>query len=387
VEQAVITCNIAYYIYPAIHIIPLYWRMSSLINDVRAASEFKTATFSEYRRVDVCKELIKCLRSGKVEAAVHWSAELVCSGHFGDVWECILTVIGKYTDNAKLPIYVEMRYLAFRDIVRRGHYVTELDLRNDLEIRAIFAETAGVLALSPKRHAIEHVKIDLEEGFDMTRLQEHLSAPNTLFGEPVFRKGDPKELYVAINELAFCVSSESRNTAKACYWIEWVMEFAAISKRHKNLCKCDRRDFARVDPKDQMDLIWMVWDVLIHTATFHSRLIQKSVDATMGIFGIRYTFASSKKRRALLYFAVGLLTTGDTRTPELVAEKDAPIVKSVLAQIDDIYADIKTNEASANMEYLFKSVDDARDNLDRSLQKMNVLNSMDLPAFFPPEAA
>jgi hypothetical protein len=321
---------------------------------------------------------------GKLEATAHWCAELICSGHFGDVWECIIAIIGKHIDNAKLSIYAEMRYSAFRDIVRRGHYLNELDLRNDIEIRAILAEVGAVLALSPKRHSLQHIKIDLEEGFDITRLQEHLAAPNIQFAEPIFHKGDPKELYIAINELAFCVSAESRNTAKACYWIEWIVEFAAIAKRrkHLHLYKCQRREFARVDSKDQMDLIWMVWDVFIYTATFHSRLIQKSVEAAMGLFCIRYTYASSKKRRGLMYFAVNLLTSGDSRIQELVAEKDAPMLKSVLAQIGDIYADIKMNEAGANTEYLFKSVEDARGNLDRSLQRMNVLNSMDLPAFF-----
>ena len=356
----------------------------SYINDIRPASEFKTTTFSGYRRADVCKELVKCIVGGKIEATAHWCAELVCSGQFSDVWECIITIIGKHVDNAKLSIYAEMRYIAFRDIVRRGHYLNELDLRNDNEIRVILAEVCFIMALSPKRHSLEYAKIDLEEGFDITRLQEHLSAPNIQYGEPIFRKGDPKELYIAINELAYCLSTESRNMTKACYWIEWIVEFSAIAKRRKNIIvnKCERREFARVDPKDQMDLIWMVWDVLIYMSSFHSRLIQKSIDAAMGLFGMRYTSAASKKRRGLMYFAVSLLTTNDSRIIELVAEKDAPILKSVLAQIDDIYADIKTYEASANTDYLFQSIDDARDNLDKSLQKMNVLNSMDLPAFF-----
>ena len=135
------------------------------INDIRIIADFKSITFSEYKKTSVNKELLNSLVNSKVEHACNWAAELICSGHFSDLWETILTFIGKnvHLGNPKLPIYIEMRFNKFKDILLNGYLDNELSMRNNEKIRKLFAEIICVLCKSRKNHSFESIKIKKQE--------------------------------------------------------------------------------------------------------------------------------------------------------------------------------------------------------------------------------
>ena len=151
---------------------------NSEINDIRSVEDFRIISFSKYKKTEVKEALIENLKKGKIEPACYWGAELVASGHYMDLWEIILHYVGKYIHlgNPKLVIYLERRYAIFRDIMMKGQYITELHLRNNGQIRQLFAEVISVLATSNKKHSFEAVKINREEEFDMTQMSERFKA-------------------------------------------------------------------------------------------------------------------------------------------------------------------------------------------------------------------
>ena len=72
--------------------------MSVDINDVRTIKQFKNATFSNYKKSDVKKELIQSIYNHKIEEACYWISEFICSGQLIDAWDTILLIMSKLFD-------------------------------------------------------------------------------------------------------------------------------------------------------------------------------------------------------------------------------------------------------------------------------------------------
>jgi len=351
---------------------------SSEINDIRTGPQFKGISFSNYKKTDVRKQLIESIKNAKLEPAAHWCAELICAGHFMEVWEIILHYTGKHIHlgNPKIVIYLQMRFEIFRNIISQGQFLNELQLRNHPTIRKLFAEVISTLVLSNRKHSFEPIKINREEEFDMTQMTERLKAPDMSYASEIIKKEDPKELYIAINEFSYQISHEIHCTVKACYWIEWIIDFDAICKKRKQPCLCEKRSKTPVEKKFQRDIIWILWDSLFHYCEkLNNSYIDKLMKAIYDIFCIKYTTASCKKRRYLLYFAVALLTEPVPTNIDLMTNK--PMIQTVVAKINEVYKQIKKQESSPNTDYLFANLE--RENaFEKSMKKMELMNSMDI---------
>jgi hypothetical protein len=350
---------------------------SSEINDIRTESQFRSISFSKYKKTDVRKQLIESMKNGKLEPAAYWCAELICAGHYMEVWEIILHYTGKHIHlgNPKIVIYLQMRFEIFKNIMSQGQYLNELQLRNHPTIRKLFAEMISTLTLSTKKHSFEPIKINRIEEFDMTQMTERLKAPSMNYTTDILRKEDPKELFIAINEFSFHLSPDSHATINACYWIEWLIEFDAICKKRKEPCLCMRRSSIPVEKKFQRDIIWILWDALFHYCDqLQNPYIEKLMNAIKDIFCIKYTTASSKKRRYLLYFAVALLTEPVPTNIELMSNK--PMIQTISEKINEVYKQIKKQEESPNTEYLFANLQ-KENAFERSMKRMDLVNSLD----------
>jgi hypothetical protein len=352
------------------------------INDIRTESEFRGITFSKYKLSDVTKALVKAMANSRIEPACHWSAELVCAGKFIELWETILVFMGKYIHlaNPRLPTYVHLRYEAFKSVLSNGYSGNELRMRNAPKIRALFAEIVSVLCYSNKLHQYENIKVSKTEEYDVAAMSEKLKAPHIKYVDDVFIKGDPPELFIALNEFAFHLSNESGSSSHfACYWLEWIMEFYNICRLKKLHCRCERRAHVPVDEKLQMDPIWIVWQIVTKTARTGTEsstraLSFKIIDCLFKLYCIRFTLSVKKKRRYLLYFAVSLLTQPYASQQDIILADYKDKIGNVVQKIDAVYRDIKKNEVSPKMDYLFQNT--AKSELERTIAKLDILNTL-----------
>jgi hypothetical protein len=278
--------------------------------------------------------------------------------------------------NPKLVIYIEKRYETFKTIMNQGHFVNELQLRNNPVIRKMFAEIICILTMSNKQHSFEPIKINRAEEFDITQMTERLKAPNVLFVEPIFKKDDPKELFICMNEFAYNISFETPNIISACYWIEWMIEFDILCKKRKEPCYCETRASLLIENKYKKDIIWLVWDILIYYSQSKGAFIHKIMESLLNLFCIKYTNAVCKKLKYLLYFAVGLMTETVPTNTEII--KDKVILQTVVDKINQVYKQIKKNEESPNTEYLFSSLNEKNTTFQQSLKQMEIMNLMDI---------
>ena len=123
-----------------------------------------------------------------------------------------------------------MRFENFKEILVNGYVKNEIRLRNNKKIRKILAEMGTILCLSRKKHSLNPIKVGKDE-YQITNMKNNLKATKILYANGIFRKEDPKELFIPINEFAYHISLDSNNTVNACYWVEWLIQYELYSKQ------------------------------------------------------------------------------------------------------------------------------------------------------------
>ena len=343
----------------------------SEINDIRKPKDLKGITFSKYKKSDAKKALLKALFDGNIEPACYWGAEFICAGHYIDLWNILLHFMSNniHLGNPKLPIYIHIRFDTFKDILLNGYIGQELRMRNSEKIRKLFAEIISILASSRKNNSYDPIKIDKKD-FNMANMTEKLEADNVLYAKTIFMTKDPKELFIALNELIYHFSQKSKNKILCCYWIEWILEFERICKTNKKTCKAERRSFIPVENKYQMEVIWMIWEIFIRLSTERGGSIKSIMDALLNLFCIHFAPSQVKKRKYLLYFAVSILTEYvDVSIPVYTNEA---VIEKVKNKINIIYKQVKKNEQAPNTAYLFNN-SFSGNNLEKTIEKLDIL--------------
>lgn len=343
------------------------------INDIRTEKEFKGVTFSQFKKNQVIQELFNSLVKSKIEPACYWSGELICAGHFVDLWELVILFVSKYVHlgNPKLPIYISIRINAFKDIINTGYNGNELDMRNNSKIRSLFSEIISILCFSRKKHSVEPVKINTKDDFLITTMQTKLKAPNIHYAEKIFRMQDPKELFIAINEFTYHVSTDSRNNYNACYWLEWILEFENTCRKKKEPCIAETRTAYNVEHKYQNDIIWIIWEIIqIKITEIGSEITVKIVNALLDMFCLRYTSSIKRKRKYILYYCISLLT--EKYDLDIPIWNDKAHIHSIVKKIDVVYKEIKKNEQTP----MGNSLGGEKSNLDKTRERLETMNTI-----------
>jgi len=295
-----------------------------------------------------------------------------------DLWEIILHFIGKHIHigNPKIVIYIEKRFQLFRNLMETEQVTNEFQFRNHTTIRQMFAEIICTLATSKRKHSFESIKIKRDTEFDMTNMTDRLKATSADYAQNILQSDDPKELFISINELSYHLSKDSLSVVNACYWIEWIIEFDLICKKKKQAVSCETRTDVSVENKHKTNIIWIVWDAIFkYCELLENPYITQLLTSLRNIFCIKYTPATNKKRRYLLYFAVTLVVEHIPTDVPLMTNKT--LVTDIMQRINVIYKQIKKNEQKQTANYLFKNLE-KEVNLEKSMRRMELMNSIDI---------
>ena len=345
------------------------------INDKRQQKDFKGITFSNYKKSSAKKELLKYLKNSKIEDACYWSIEFICAGHFLELWEILFLFISNniHLGNPLLPTYINLRFNDFKLIVNGGYIGNELKMRNNIKIRRLFAEIICIICQSKKKNSFDSPKIK-EIEYSSTYMTSRLKAESILYANKVFRhKDDPKELFIAINELAYHITKRQKNSNEAFYWIDWIMGFESLCKKNQKIKLLGGRRNYNVEAKHQTDIIWIIWDIVLNESHKRSDGIKNIVEALSDLFCIKYQPGCKKRRKLMIYFAVSLLTEPFDRKIPLF--KNDEHIKRITSKIDMIYKIVKKNEIKPSTDYLFNN-SLTSGNLEKTIDKLDKMNKI-----------
>jgi hypothetical protein len=344
------------------------------IVDVREQCDFSRITFSGYKITEVKNELKTAIINCKIDEALYWSIEYICSGHFLELWEFILNYYSNYINiaNIKFAIYLDLKIEEFKKIIEIAYGANILPLRNNEKIRKIFCEIIVILCISKKNHSTyEIIKINKTD-FDLTQLTDRFKAPNVNFYKDVFKDEDPKEIIIAVNELVYNISI--KNSALCFYWIEWIIELNNIkSKSNSTKIIGARRDtIFKKNDNNQLNIIWIIWEIiLIETHKKQSKILTKIITSLLNLFCFHFTKPSIKKHKYFIYISISLLLDNIYITNASIIE-DKTRLDLFLRQINSIYKQIKNNEKNPKTDYLYTNV--KKSNLDKSIKKLEKMN-------------
>jgi len=214
---------------------------------------------------------------------------------------------------------------------------------------------------------------------DISSIRDMYQAPNLKFLENVFTEDDPRELFIPMNEFCYQISREGGNTYAACFWIEWTIDHVKGATKRGAKLICKRRPFFDISVAAplQTDSVWLVWEAIVSECASRKKpLLNKVIQSLLYLFSLKYTSGCYSKRKYLLFFAVSLLTLPINLEKEpLLSRQTKELLDVVKGKIHHVYRQVKINEQSPGTDYLFNGLD-KKSNLEKSLQKLEMLNGM-----------
>jgi hypothetical protein len=233
------------------------------ITDSRQLKDFKTQTFGGYNITKASAALDKAIMEEKIEPALHWALQLFLSGLINPLWSKLISFANKNINiyNPKLPEFIYNKNQQWLSIVDNNKFTKEniLLLRNHPSIRLLLAEIISILVLSKKRKLNTLPKINKNE-FIIDNFKSKLEAKDNHLVNNLIMDGDPSEIRIAINEMAFHIYNKNIN--KALYWLNWILEWEKINSKKYGKYECASRSNTGVDSKYFKDVIWLIWSVI-----------------------------------------------------------------------------------------------------------------------------
>ena len=323
------------------------------ITDSRKLKDFKDQTFGGYNIIQASSALDKAIMEDKLEPALHWTLQLFLSGIIVSLWNKLISFASKNINifNPKVPEFIYNKNKEWQDIIIDSKFSKDniLLVRNHPKIRLLLAEMVAILVLS-KKHKINQLPKIKKEEFIIDKFKSKLEAKdNKLIGD-IINDGDPSEIRIAINEMAYHIYH--KNTNKSLYWINWIIEWEKINSKKYGKYECASRVIEGVDAKYYKDVVWLIWFVIhkikkINTGiSFSSNNItserDKQIISLWNLYINKFTPASRSKKQTYIIWAILYLTeTVDYLIP--LVDRPKILFQSILG-FDKIISTLKSQQ-------------------------------------------
>lgn len=279
------------------------------INDTRTVVDFQKFTFSGHLRTHVFKVLDENIKLGHADYSCYWSLELLCSGIVHSMWETFFLAAAHHINRAAPNsfLYLLKMYEKFAPYESQYSILHMTDIRNNRDVRTLICETAASISMCRKHKLPPLPRIKAEHDFQQITIQENLKSPSANYARDLAKAEDPIELYIPFNELVYCLRPESRDSAKALYWVSWILAYASqYKKQNKKLLVCAYRHNPYVDDKYGRFVIWLLWDAVLHASKMspQSGLLEPYIDALYKFHCLRWNPSCLKSRVCFLITSV-----------------------------------------------------------------------------------
>ena len=322
------------------------------ITDSRMIKDFKTQTFGGYNITKASAALDKAIIEEKIEPALHWALQLFLSGIINPLWSKLITFACKNINiyNPKLPEFIYNKNQQWQTITDNTKFAKEnvLLLRNHPTVRLLLAEMVTVLVLSKKRKLNTLPKINKNE-FIIDNFKSKLEAKNNNLIENIIMDGDPSEIRIAVNEMAFHIYNKNIN--KALYWLNWILEWEKINSKKYGKYECASRSNAGIDSKYFKDVVWLIWSVINKIAQLKCSMginneWNKQIQCLWKLYINNFTVSSRTKKQSYIIWSLSYITETIDYTISLT-DRPELLFQSLLG-FDKIIVSLKSQQVIHN---------------------------------------
>lgn len=320
------------------------------VHDSRTVADFQKFTFSGHLRSAVLKVIDENIKLGNADYACYWSLEMLCSGLVHSLWGQFFESAGKHIHRAapNVFLYLVQKYETFSTYEQQYSIVQMTNIRNNVDVRTLICEVAATLALCRKQKPLSFPKIKAEHDFQQITIEEMLKAPSSSYGRDIALGEDPLELYVPLNELVYCLRSETRDAMRALYWSAWILKYTAHKKKHeKQEVLCAYRQNQFIEDRFGRHPVWMIWSAVLNAArdSPQAGMLNSYMDALFKMYCLRWAPGTMKSRNVFLLTAITLVCEANTLDIHTKVPSDIYTIQKVTSNIPQwILAIIETKK-------------------------------------------
>ena len=307
------------------------------IHDNRTVADFQKFTFSGHLRASVLKVIDENIKLGNADYACYWTLEMLCSGLVHSLWQTFFESAARHINRAapNVFLFLVQKYEVFSTYESQYSVLQMTQIRNNVDVRNLVCEVAATLALCRKQKPLLFPKIKVEHDFQQLTIQENLKAPSSNYARHIVDGNDPLELYVPLNELAYCLRPETRDMIRALYWTSWMMKYSSQKKKEKVEFACATRPNSFIDDKYANHCVWLIWTVILDSANASPQagMLGSYMDAIFKLYCLRWTPGVMKQRNVFLIAAITFVCESITLDIHAKVPADFHTVQTVVANI------------------------------------------------------